>query len=212
MTTNDAVRLREQYLTRLDEAMREVPHGIAADIRRGILEEFDGLDAEGATRLIDRLGEPEVIAAEAMPDAAAGAPVIVVAPPAPRGPVTATRGFAIVAALAIGFGGIVVPVIGWVIGAVLVCLSPLWRTAEKVFAIAMPAVGVVLAWVLVHLIHGPGLLGEDSGGVHAPGVNPLIPAAYDLTLSTVLVLLLVVVPASGLWLLWRLRGREAARP
>lgn len=221
MTDTGAARLRDDYLGRLDAAMRDVPHGIASDIRAGILEEFSGLDADAAAALIARLGDPETIAREAGAGAAdAAAPVMSVSPavaaaagevPASRQiEVIQTRGFALLAALVLGFGGIVVPVVGWFVGAVLVCLSRLWRTWEKTVAIAAPVVAVVGVWIVVSLAPASEAIAFNDGGTfQAPAAeNPLLPAGYDIAWSTSFIILLVVIPASGLWLLWRLRGRH----
>ena len=143
MTEKTAAELREDYLARLDEAMRGLPHGVASDIRGGIAEELDGLDAVATAERIDRLGDPRGIAREAEDEVPTAPPVVfpapAPAPSAPRTPTTATRGFAIAAALTLSFGGIVVPVVGWFVGAVLVSLSPLWRTWEKAVAILVNA-------------------------------------------------------------------------
>ncbi|MFE6736272.1 hypothetical protein [Microbacterium sp. NPDC057650] len=118
-------------------------------------------------------------------------------------PVTATKGFSIVAALVLSFGGFVIPLAGWFVGAVLVLMSGLWRTWEKIVALAVVPVmliGFTLATAL------PVAAVESSG---EEPVNPLMPtpmgvSAWHLTF----ILVFVLVPASGLWLLWRLRGRS----
>ncbi|WP_372469103.1 hypothetical protein ACCO44_07240 [Microbacterium maritypicum] len=62
MTETTADTLREEYLARLDEAMRGLPHGVASDIRGGIVEELQGLDAADTAARIARLGDPVAIA------------------------------------------------------------------------------------------------------------------------------------------------------
>lgn len=119
--------------------------------------------------------------------------------------VTDSHGFAITAALTLGFGGAVLPIAGWAIGAVLVSLSPRWRTLEKAFAIAAP---VLLAGLVVLIAALSGGLQGDSGGAVDPP-NPLLPGWYDLGWMGMLLTVLLLVPASGAWLLWRLRGRRA---
>ncbi|WP_309102907.1 hypothetical protein [Microbacterium sp.] len=116
-----------------------------------------------------------------------------------------SRGFALVAALVLGFGGLVVPAAGWVVGAALVCVSPLWRRWEKVTAIAAPVAVLVLASAIVWVSDVIGSAGRSDEGAH----NPLVPAVYDLFWWNVMAVALVVVPASGLWLLWRLRHHTA---
>lgn len=218
MTETTAEDLREDYLARLDEAMRGLPHGVAADIRGGIAEELHGLDASSTAARIAQLGDPVAIAREAQDETPAGPTFVVAAPvpvaEAPRRPTTSTRGFAITAALTLSFGGIVVPVVGWFVGAVLVSLSALWKTWEKVVAIVVPFSVFVLTAILITTLQGFSVAtatGSSSGTGFAPPqvANPLLPAWYDVFWFGVIALGLVLIPASGLWLLWRLRGRTA---
>ena len=217
MTETTAEDLREDYLARLDEAMRGLPHGVAADIRGGIAEELHGLDASSTAARIAQLGDPVAIAREAQDETPAGPTFVVAAPvpvpDAPRRPTTSTRGFAITAALTLSFGGIVVPVVGWFVGAVLVTLSSLWKTWEKVVAIVVPFSVFVLTAILITTLQGFSVAAEtgSSSGTGAPPqvANPLLPAWYDFIWFGVIALGLVLIPASGLWLLWRLRGRTA---
>lgn len=215
MTETTAEDLREDYLARLDEAMRGLPHGVAADIRGGIAEELHGLDASSTAARIAQLGDPVAIAREAQDETPAGPTFVVAAPvpapEAPRRPTTSTRGFAITAALTLSFGGIVLPVVGWFVGAVLVCLSTLWKAWEKVVAIVVPFSVFVLTAILITTVQGFSVAtagGSSSGtGVESSANNPLLPAWYDFIWFGVIALGLVLIPASGLWLLWRLRGR-----
>jgi uncharacterized membrane protein len=214
MTENAAQQLREEYLSQLDAAMRGLPHGVATDIRAGIDEELQGLDASATAERIARLGDPAEIARgaqEETPGGQAFAPPPVVAPTTPRGPVSATKGFAITAALALGFGGFLVPVLGWFIGVVLVSLSALWKTWEKVVAILVPFVVTGLSFLAASAFTGfsSGASGGSSSGTgpEVEAANPLVPGIGEWHVLILLGFLLV--PASGLWLLWRLRGRAA---
>ncbi|WP_226531395.1 HAAS signaling domain-containing protein [Microbacterium paraoxydans] len=216
MTQTDAQVLRDDYLARLDEAMRDLPHGVASEIRGGIVEELQGLEAEATAARIARLGDPAAIAREAQ-DEVPGSPTIMVAapisaPPAPRSASTSTRGFAITAALTLSFGGFVVPVLGWFVGAVLVSLSALWKTWEKVVAIIVPFVFGALSLLLLQFMSFAEFAssGSSSGSGSAPeevASNPLVPG---LSIWHAFLLFgFLLIPASGLWLLWRLRGRTA---
>ncbi|HWS50863.1 MAG TPA: hypothetical protein VN241_07620 [Microbacterium sp.] len=126
--------------------------------------------------------------------------------PVQQAPVMQTRGFAVAAALVLGFGGIVVPAVGWAVGAALVCISPLWRRWEKVAAIVAPLVVLALATAIVGVADA---VGSVAGGSDMAPRNPLVPAPWDLFWWNVMAVALVVIPASGLWLLWRLRRRTA---
>lgn len=204
------------YLVRLEEALRDVPHGIAAEIRAGIAEELSSLGPDAAVARISQLGDPAVIAREAM-DAGGylpNMPATPVFPPAPlRIPVTSTRGFAIVAALALSFGGFLVPLVGWVVGAALVLMSSMWRTWEKVVAICTPLVliGILALFAFASFATSAVEVHEVSGtGTPREAPNPLVPALYDFSWSAVIVIVVTAVPASGLWLIWRMRGRLTA--
>lgn len=215
MTDAEATRLREGYLARLDEAMHTLPHGVAGDIRQGIAEELAALDAEATAARIAQLGDPAEIAREAqneVPRSAMGeAPPAsaTTATPAPSG--TATRGFAITAALVLGFGGIVVPGVGWAVGAVLVCLSPLWKAWEKTVAILLPLAIIAVTWIIASsMTFTTGSSSGSSSGTGAspdPAVNPLVPDLFAGGAHLLILVAVLLVPASGLWLLWRLRGR-----
>lgn len=216
--TRTANSMRDDYLARLDEAMRGLPHGVAADIRGGIAEELEGLDQATTAERIARLGNPEDIAREAhhAQSVDAVAPVPAVGVPQTPVPTTRTRGFAIAAALTLSFGGFVLPLVGWFVGAVLVSLSSLWKTGEKVVAIVVPFVLCALSGLLVSAMGFSSWTstgGSDSSGTGSGGefeaINPLIPAWYDLVWFGVMLLGVVLIPLSGLWLLWRLRGRAA---
>lgn len=213
MTQATAHVLREEYLARLDEAMRTVPHGVASEIRAGILEELQGLDADETAARIARLGDPAEIAREARNETSVEAPIVPVAPtpelPAPRPSTTSTRGFAIVAGLTLSFGGIVVPFVGWFVGAVLVIMSPLWKTWEKVVAIVVPFVAGGLSTLLLSSMVTVSTWESSAGssGAESLANNPLVPAWYDMIWMGVMGIGVLLIPASGLWLLWRLRGR-----
>ncbi|MDT0158364.1 hypothetical protein Q9R19_12060 [Microbacterium sp. ARD32] len=216
--------LTSDYLHRLDLALRDVPHGVAAEIRAGIAEELQSLEPDAAQARIAQLGDPAQIAREALDagehaastapvPAASAPPVVVVAPPA-SGQVSRSRGFAIAAALTLSFGGFVVPVIGWFVGAVLVLTSSIWRTWEKVVAIVVPFALFALILVVTlpaYVVSGPVEVHEETGTFAPPeAANPLVPSGYDISWTSLLLLLLLAVPASGLWLLWRMRGRPAS--
>lgn len=197
------------YLTRLDDALRDVPHGIAAEIRAGIAEELSSLDPDAAEQRIRQLGDPRQIAREAL-DAGTETPAPPVFAARPTAvPTTSTRGFAIISALALGFAGYIVPFAGWLVGIVLVAMSSMWRTGEKVVAIVAPV--VVLGLVLVLSLPAYAVTAESSNTAEAAeAVNPLVPGLFGGLHLIILLAVVLVVPASGLWLLWRLRGRTPA--
>jgi uncharacterized membrane protein len=115
-----ADQLVEDYLKRLDKALRDLPK----DRRNDLLDEISGhiaearadleTESEGTIRtLLDRLGEPEDIAAEA--EERYG---------------TRPKGTAldIAALILLLIGGVVLPVVGWIVGVVLLWISETWTT------------------------------------------------------------------------------------
>lgn len=209
----------DDYLARLDESLRDVPHRVAADIRAGVAEELRSLDPDAAEARIAQLGDPTVIAREAL-DAGGYAPPA--APAAARPdtgaspgfvPVSRSRGFAIAAALTLSFGVYLVPFVGWFVGVALVLMSSMWRTWEKLVAILVPvAVFAILGlFTLPAYAFGPVQVNEQSGtGFEAPEIADPTPFMGNLFAGPHLFIILAVlglVPASGLWLLWRMRGR-----
>lgn len=211
---NGAAALREDYLRRLDEAMRALPYELAVELRSGIAEELQGEDAPRVARRIAGLGDPAQVA-----EAAAEAAEIVSRPetmPAPavvrperKTPVTESRGFAVASAITLGVGGIVVPVAGWLVGIGLVSYCRFWRLREKLWAVFAPFLAAALGWAVYAAIQALSVpAAQDCIGFCPPGAeNPLLPSVYSIAWSSLLLGYLLGAPLGGLWLLLRLRGR-----
>jgi hypothetical protein len=208
-TTPQIVR---SYLAQLESALAGLASEVRSEIVAGIREELEGLDAADAAARIEALGDPEFIAAEARAEAAetpGGPPPVEPVETPGREP----GWYPVLAALLVAFGGIVVPVLGWVVGLALVWLSKTWTRGEKLVAtaVAPAAVLAVVALTLAARLWAP---------ADASSPNPLVPAFFDVAWSSVLLLGGVNVVV-GIWLLWRakraqgeIRGPEAfaARP
>lgn len=210
---NGAAELREDYLRRLDEAMRELPYELAVELRGGIAEELQGPDAPRVAQRITELGDPvqlaEAAAAETigiMPD---GTPGAVAAEPERRTPVTESRGFAVASAITLGIGGIVVPVAGWLVDIGLVSYCRFWRLREKLWAVFAPFLAAALGWAVYAAIQALSTpAAQDCIGFCPPGAeSPLLPSVYSIAWSSLLLGYLLGAPLGGLWLLLRLRGR-----
>lgn len=212
MTEAEAQSLRDDYLGRLDAAIADLPWRVANELRSGIEEELDGLDAAELQSRIVQLGDPVRIAAAAKEEtgSAPPAPVVVVTPapvPSAKPAMVDTKWFAIVGALVLGIGSFLFPIGGWVIGVALVTSSRFWRRWEKAVAILLP----FAVCVLIALISLLGALWQGSGSAAGPGTsNPLLPSGLAMW-HTSIVLGFFFVPVGAAWLLWRLRGREAPR-
>lgn len=175
------------YLRQLDGELVDVPTAIAGDIRRGVSESLTNVSAEEARRRIAQLGDPAFIAAEAR----AG----VDAPRARTG--SEARGYVIAASTAFAVGGFLIPLVGWIVGCVLVCRSAAWRTGEKVVAVAVP---LSLALLVAGFVAVSELANRTTPG--GPVDQPLLPVPYNVVWSSAIVFALANLIV-GIWLLVR---------
>lgn len=187
-------QVARRYLDELEVALVGVPADVARDILDGIQEELSALDPAAAATRIEELGDPMFIAAAARaesitrPTASASDGLSTSASPR-----TESRGYIVFVSLLVAFGGVVVPIAGWVVGLVLMWLSTHWRTWEKwVATAAVPTIALLLGvvWVTVSGLGFAGFVGWHL--LILLGVS-----------GTVVV---------GLWLLWRGLRRPAPDP
>ena len=192
MTTEaDALILR--YLQELEAELHDLP----ANRRQELLDEVGEhiaaaraeLDPEteaGVRTLLERLGDPADIAAEARERSGVQ--------PRPARPATPRLELAALVLL-------VIPFLGWVVGVVLVWLSRLWTTGDKL-------VGTIggLSWVAA----GLGGIMTSAGGSTAVGSEPLGPTETSVLTVVVFVVPFVLPVAAAIYLGVRLRSRTAA--
>ncbi len=215
------------YLARLDRAAAALPPDRRGELLEGITEHISSAGAadEAEVRtLLDRLGEPaEIVAAarEDLPGATWGPPALI---PVPRG-----TGHELAAVLMLTVGSLL-PVVGWLVGVVLLWTSSLWRTREKVFGTLVVPLGPGGFLFAAAFLPGAGGVQycESSTGASAivgePGAPP-VPDSFleDETVScsmsgtslsggTTLALgvVLVVLPVLMAVVLLRLARRRAA--
>ena len=145
MTKSSIPRLVRDYLAELDRELAGVPDEVRQGIVAGIAEELEGLDAAAATSRITTLGASAFIATEARAGAAPKKPAVVL----DRRRASEERWYVVVTTALLYFGGLVVPLAGWVVGIMMLWASPLWTRTEKLIAaIVPPAAGVVLFGIL----------------------------------------------------------------
>jgi hypothetical protein len=186
------------YVGRLREALSGLPSArreeMVEEIREHIAEARGALRQETDNDVLDilqRLGHPADIAAEAR----AGLGIL------ERGP----GPLEIAALLLVGFSGLVFPLppVGWVLGVVLVWLSPCWTAREKRYGAYLPLVvalvvdvSALLVGPLVHLVIVPVfgasiLLPLASAGVLAYRLGRRLPAMTWLAIALVGVVLVL---------------------
>jgi uncharacterized membrane protein len=143
--STSADKLIDDYLDRLERELAEFPAArrreLVQEISEHIAEARAGLEPENEAEIrnvLDRLGDPADIAAEArgsveeQPAAAA---------PAPERRSGALEVLALVLIL---LGGVVVPVIGWLVGVVLLWISSAWTARQKLLGTLVVPGGLAL--------------------------------------------------------------------
>ena len=162
MTTETTLHpLAQTYLKELRRRARVLPRArrdeLLADIEAHLAETAPPGASEAVVRTaLDRLGDPVAIVAAEVGD-----------PPLPRrrGPL---EWGAIILLLV---GGVVIPVIGWIVGALLLWISQAWTVRDKIWGTLvlpgglLPAVWLVFAPVSIESCgSGPGGTTTCTGG------------------------------------------------
>lgn len=163
MTTQTTLHpLADAYLKDLRRATRGLPRTrreeLVADIEAHLAEAAPAGTSEAEVRTaLDRLGDPEAIVAAERGDSP---------PQTRRG---ALEWCAIVLLLV---GGVLIPVIGWIVGALLLWVSRAWTVRDKIWGTLvlpgglLPAVWLVVAPVNVETCRsGPGGATTCTGGL-----------------------------------------------
>lgn len=133
--------LVQTYLERLDWALQGAPPHVRDELREDIREHIAlaraeaGMESEAHLReILDRLGPPEQIAQEAWPH---------------KPELNARFGaHEILAIILLLIGGVIVPVLGWLVGAVLLWTSRCWNRRAKLIGTLILPGGLLLAAVL----------------------------------------------------------------
>lgn len=131
MAAESGDELVRQYMSRLEREAAALPADRRGDLVAGISEHLaearaiaDGDDPTAVREALSRLGTPtELVSAELEEIGARPVPMIVPAVPG--------TGRELAAVLLLTVGGIVVPLVGWLIGVFLLWMSSWWTTREK---------------------------------------------------------------------------------
>jgi uncharacterized membrane protein len=156
MSTDSLVN---DYLDRLERELADVPSARRRELVQEISEhisearaQFDPETEADIRNLLDRLGDPADIAAEArgtdtQTDHVAAQP-------------RRSRTFDVLALIMLLIGGLVLPVVGWLVGVVLLWVSDTWTTGEKILGTLVVPGG--LAFPVFWLVLGSSA--EGCGG------------------------------------------------
>jgi uncharacterized membrane protein len=186
-----ADKLVEAYLKRLNSELRDLPRArrreLVDEITEHISEARSDLEVEdeAAIRtLLDRIGAPEDIAADARERFG-----------------IERRGGAldVVAVILLLVGGVILPVIGWVVGVVLLWSSTVWTSREKLVGTLVVPGGLALPLFLM-------MFGTSDGGVCVEDSTGTVTCtggtstAQQVLMITVVALLLVAPIATAIFL------------
>jgi uncharacterized membrane protein len=166
MMTTTLHPLADDYLERLRNAARSLPRGrrddLVADIESHLAESAPAGAPEAEVRTaLDRLGDPDqIVAAERDDDE----------PEERRGRLEWT------AIILLLVGGVVIPFVGWIVGAVLLWVSQAWTLRDKLIGTLVLPGGLLAAIIVVaklavgsvQVCRSPGVNGAAqtcSGGV-----------------------------------------------
>ena len=163
MTAPLIEQLVVDYIARLERAASTLPSGDRADLIEEIRLHIDTAkeagavsDEAGMRTLLDRLGEPEAIVASARddgatrPDRQPGAFV-----ESPVGPAPPWGGLEIATVILLGVGAVVIPILGPLVGLILLWSSSQWTRREKRIGTAITVLPTLLAVVLSVLLFLP---------------------------------------------------------
>jgi hypothetical protein len=195
---SNAEKLVNDYLKRLNAELRDLPRArrreLVEEISEHISEARADLESENEAAirtLLDRLGDPEEIAAEARQRFGV----------APR-----KVGWKEVGALILlPIGGVILPVLGWFIGIVLLWISDAWSTRDKLVGTLLFPGGLLLPL-------GLGVMAEGSSSCSTPVGTECPPGSGGTEAWQVaLVVMLVLVPVlTTIYLARRIRRTAAA--
>lgn len=197
-----ADRLVDDYLRRLRAELSDLPRAqrreLEQEVAEHIAEARADLDAENEAEirtLLERLGEPEEIAAEARERFGVR----------PRRP-----GWMEVGALVLlPIGGVIVPVLGWFVGLALLWISEVWSTRDKLIGTFVLPGGFALPLFLTFFAVNTGescMAGLDERGRVISETCTGGPSDAAQVLGAVVFVALLVAPlAAVVYLGWRAR-------
>jgi len=173
MTDHTAPQVVRNYLAQLEAALGGVSTDVRDSIVAGVAEELSGLDAATAAMRIETLGDPAFIAAEAR--AESPAPVVTAAAPVPEFGMSSQRWYIVLTTALLEFGGIVIPLAGWVVGIMLLWASPLWTRAEKLVATIVPPAAAALVVVGALVLDAAASFLAPTAVLGPEAINPVMP-------------------------------------
>lgn len=193
----------EAYLRQLDFALSPLPWEQRNEIFTDITEHIDrelaatGGNPDAVDDVLRRVGDPHVIAVEA------GAPPAPVVPAARVG-----RGLEIAAIVLLSAGSIFVPVLGWIVGVVLLWSSRRFSRADKLIGTLVPPLGFFAPFFLLFAPHSHGPTACVTSAV-AGGSSTTCTVGASSTPVFIPIIVVAVLVGAAIYTLVRLSRRVA---
>jgi uncharacterized membrane protein len=165
------------YLEELRRVVADLPPAVAAEIVRGVEEALSGLTDDEAQVRIAELGDPHEIAADVRDESPVN--------DAEDGDRHDRGWYTWLTAVLILLGGVLFPVVGWIVGVVLLWRSRSWRLRDKLVGTLLPPTGGFAAVVALTTPYF-----DTTSGI-SPTVAPIAADAPDLV---ALLIVLSVLP------------------
>jgi hypothetical protein len=185
----------DTYLAELERLLASADPAVRQELVDGIREELAGLGADEADARLRELGDPAFVAAGVLAEASDAAP----ASSASAAPEGDAAWYPVLTVVLLTIGGFLVPVLGWVVGLIMLWAATGWRTLHKVagtvLTLAAPG-GLLLLLLPVAVVAVPS----------EPNPNPLMPPTIPWWV--IALVLLVAWIAGWIWLLIVHRARR----
>ncbi|TFD93393.1 hypothetical protein E3T61_04680 [Cryobacterium lactosi] len=154
MSTNDSYSAAAlQYLAELESALAGVPADLRAEITADLAGELRGLDEGAAAARIVELGDPRAIAADASAEAETAAAQTATAQPIDaRMPVSLA--YPTAAAIVLTAGWYLVPIVGWIVGLVMIGAGSRWAPQVRVASVCASVAAALVAVVALVVFRG----------------------------------------------------------
>lgn len=198
----------QAYLRDLDAALIGTPESERALVREEITAHIvaaAGASSDEATirAVLDNLGDPATVADSSTLDGLTSTL---------KGAFLESQWGGVLTVLALAFGGILIPLVGWIAGVAMLWVSSGWTRGEKILGtLVLP--GGFAGLLLTGLLPVWSLAGfetceasSDSTAVACDTVNPLLPTALDGAVAILFLLLVAAQTAVSIILLMRFRA------
>lgn len=202
---NDTGALVADYLRRLEKELSDLPRPrrreLVEEISEHINEARTGLESQSEAEirtLLDRLGDPADIAAEARERFGIQ--------PKKSGAVE------VGALILLPIGGVIVPILGWVVGVILLWISEVWSKREKLIGTFLVPGGLALPVYLIgffSLDAGESCVSNRGPGARIRETCSGGASSLESILLVLILILLVVTPlVTTAYLARRMRRRS----